>query len=95
MVHIDYNVVEGEIIKAVKVLSSKLNVEAEINSDCSPGTIIGISSQVLITIMGQLEDALDIVIPNECYIFHDKVTHRQLTVKEAANKLIKIAKHAK
>lgn len=94
MIKIDHNVVEEEIIKVIKDLNSKLNIEAEINSACVPGAV-GFSSQVLITVMGLLEEKLGILIPNECYIFHDKVSLRKLTIEEAASKLIKIAKYAK
>jgi len=95
MIKIDHAAVEDEIIKAVKEFSNKLNLEVVVDSDCSPGNIIGMSSQVLITVMGKIEEALDVSIPDTCYIFHDKVTKRQLTIKEAADKLIKIAKDGK
>lgn len=94
MVKIDHNIVEEEIIQVITDLGSKLNIEAEINSVCIPG-VIGFSSQVLITVMGQLEEKLGIIIPNQCYIFHDKISLRKLTIEEAANKLIKTAKYAK
>lgn len=91
MVKIEHSVVENEIIKTVKGLSSLLMIDENIDADSCPGSI-GFSSQVLITIMGRLEDTLNVFIPDNIYIFHDKVTHKQLTIKEAADKLIKLAK---
>lgn len=86
--------VEAEIIKAVEDLNSNLKIGATVNAACCPGNV-GFASQVLLTIMSRLEDSLGIIIPHNVYIFHDKDTHQQLSIKEAANKLIKVAKDGK
>lgn len=91
MVNINYEIVEQEITSVISEISNKLKIEVTIGIDSCPGSI-GIKSQILITIMGRLENTLGISIPHNCYIFHDKKTKRQLSIKEAAQKLIKEAK---
>ena len=93
MIKLDQKTVEDEIIKVVEDLKVNLKIWADINSACSPGEIF--TSQVLVDITPSLEDALGITIPLKEYIFFDKAKHRHLTVKEAAEKLIKIAKDGK
>jgi hypothetical protein len=96
MVKIENHIVENAILEEVEKLKglSSVNVDAEINIDCKPG-IIGIRSHVLVDITGILEEVLEIIIPNNCYIFRDSDGIRELSIREAAEKLIKIAKHAK
>lgn len=96
MLTTELSIVENAILEElekVKGLSS-VDDEAEINIDCKPGAI-GIRSQVLVSIMVNLEEALNVVIPDSCYIFRDTDGMRELTIREAAEKLIKIAKDAK
>jgi len=87
-----HKTVEAEIIKALEDVKSKLKISANINADCCPG-IIGISSQILLNIMIDLEETLGVSIPNNIYIFHDPKTHKQLSVTEATQKLLKIVNH--
>ena len=94
MVELAQDVVENEIIKVVEELNDKLSIGANINAGCSPGGI-GIGSQILVTIMSRLEHALGITIPSNTYIFYDKKTHKQLSITEAAKKLIKVATNGK
>ncbi len=96
MVKIKNQIVEEAIIQEIEKLKglSSMDSTAEINKECKPG-IIGVRSQVLVDIMGILEKILEVVIPNNCYIFRDSDGIRELTIREAAEKLIKIAKHAK
>jgi hypothetical protein len=96
MVEIQEQIVEDAILKELDKLKGMSTVEpdAVINTDCKPGAI-GFRSQVLVTLMGQLEEVLEITIPNNCYIFRDSDGNRELSVKEATQKLIKIAKYAK
>lgn len=91
MITIAQETVEQEIIKAVEEINTNLKIGASVNSDCCPGNI-GISSQILITIMSRLEDSLGIQIPTNVYIFHDKSSHNQLSIGDAAKKLIKLSK---
>ncbi len=90
MANLDSTIVEKEIIKSVDAVRKKFKIDAVVNGDCSPGGI-GIASQVLLNVMRRLEGTLGIAIPHNCYIFHDKKTKRQLTIKEAVEKLIKNA----
>ncbi|HWW37737.1 hypothetical protein, partial [Pedobacter sp.] len=69
-----------------------LKLGANIDRDCCPD-LIGIRSPVLITIMARVSAILDVNMPDNCYIFHDKDSHNQLTIKDAALKFIKLAKN--
>lgn len=85
--------VEDKIIEALNVVCKTLMIDVSIDGDSCPGKIFGVTSQILVTVMGRLETLLDVIIPNNIYIFHDKKSNTQLSVKEAANKLLKTAKH--
>jgi len=95
MVQIENYIVEDAIIKEVGKLKglSTVSPQAVIDQDCKPG-VIGIRSQVLVDIMGILEEVLEIVIPNNCYIFRDRDGITELSIKDAAEKLKKMATHA-
>lgn len=96
MVKIENKIVEEAILEEIEKLKglSSVDSNAEINIECKPG-IIGVRSQILVDIMGKLEETLGVTIPNNCYIFRDGDGIRELTIREAAEKLIKIAKNAK
>jgi len=94
MKKLDHKIVEAEIIKAVTDLNVNLKIGAEISTTCCPGNS-GFASQVLLDLMVSLELALGVTIPLKEYIFFDKASHKQLTIKAAAEKLIKIAKDGK
>ena len=94
MATLTQDAVEAEIINAVEDLNKNLKLGATVNETCCPGNA-GFASQVLLTIMSTLEINLGVTIPSNVYIFHDKSTNRQLTIKEAAKKLIKLAEHGK
>lgn len=96
MVKIENKIVEDAILEEIEKLKglSSVDSDAEINKECKPG-IIGVRSQILVDIMGKLEETLGVTIPNNCYIFRDGDGIRELTIREAAEKLIKIAKNAK
>lgn len=85
--------VENEIVKVVSSICKTLMIEMPIDINTCPGNIPGITSQILVTVMGKLQTFLCVTIPDNVYIFHDKKNNKQLSVKEAANKLIKTAKH--
>jgi hypothetical protein len=91
MVSLDHTIVEDKIAKAIDETKNMLKINAVVNSDYCPGILI--PSQVLITLMGRIGRALGVMIPDNCYIFHDKKTHKQLSIREAAQKLIKVAKN--
>ena len=85
--------VEKVIVDAIKEVKDMLKLDVSIDGDVCPGDI-GISSQVLITVMGRVSNILGVSIPDNCYIFHDNET-QQLSIKEAAQKLINVAKDGK
>jgi hypothetical protein len=92
MITLNQELVENELIKAIDEVNAAFKLGAVINRDSCPDTI-GIRSPVLITIMARVSVILEATIPDNCYIFHDKVSHSQLTIKEAAFKFIKLAKN--
>ena len=83
--------VENEIKLIIDEINSNLGLKAEINNSTCPHDV-GITSQVLVSVMGILENKLDVTIPHNKYIFHDKKTNKHLSIKEASIKLMKIAK---
>jgi hypothetical protein len=96
MVKIDVQKIEDTILQEIESLKGMPSVDpdAKIDKDCKPG-IIGIRSQILVNIMGRLEEILEVEIPNNCYIFRDTDGIRELNIREAAEKLQKIAKPCK
>lgn len=93
MVNLNHDLVEKEIIRAVEEINNNIQqVDAVIDEDFRPGNFI--MSQVLLTAMVRIGRALGIVIPDSCYIFHDKATKTQSTIKEATQKLLKEAIYA-
>jgi hypothetical protein len=93
MVNIDIQNIEDTILQEIENLKSMPSVDpdAKIDKDCKPG-MIGLRSQILVTIMGRLEEILEVEIPHNCYIFRDTDGIRELNIREAAEKLQKIAK---
>jgi hypothetical protein len=82
---------EKEIIKAMRALKDRYKFSETVDGDFCPGNLI--RSQVLITYMVRIGKALGITIPDNIYIFHEQRGQIKLSVKEAALKLIKFAKH--
>jgi hypothetical protein len=96
MISIDKITVEDVIIQEIENLKGLSNIptETEISKESRPG-LIGVRSQILVDIMGKLEELLNVVIPNNCYIFRERDGFTELSIAQAAEKLIKIATHAK
>jgi len=87
MATLTYELVKSEIIRAVtEINENTVQVDTIINEDCSPGNFI--MSQVLLTAMARIGKKLEVKIPLSCYIFHNKKTKEQLTIKQATEKLI-------
>ena len=86
--------VENELMDSIKEVKEMFNLSDPINGDVCPGNI-GIASQVLIDIMVRIGIKLGITISDNAYIFHDKDSKRQLSIREAAQKLINVAKNGK
>ena len=93
MVTLNVSLVEDKITKAIVETKGMLKIDGVVTSDYCPGILI--PSQVLVTLMRRIGNTLGVTIPDNCYIFHDKKTHRQLSIIEAAQKLIKEAKNEK
>ena len=90
MVELAHDVVEKEIIKMIEEINNSTgNLDLKIDKDFCPGNVI--MSQVLITAMVRIGRVLKVTIPDNCYIFHDKKTLKQLSISEASQKLIKEA----
>ncbi|MGF6849430.1 hypothetical protein QFZ51_004665 [Chitinophaga sp. W3I9] len=81
-------IVEKQLVTILKDYCERLEIPEKVDSDFFPGNFI--KSQVLLTAICEVELALEVVIPNECYIFCEK--RRQLSVKEVAQKILEIAK---
>lgn len=89
MVKLKLDIVEMEITKIVEDVKSRMGIDAIITVNTCLNNI-GITSQIQVSIMSRLEDILKVEIPNNCYIFYDKKEKKQLSIKEAAQKLIKL-----
>jgi len=94
MVEISNKVIEDAIIEEVKKLKklSTVDPNAIIDKNCKPG-VIGVRSHVLVDVMGILEEILQVVIPDNCYIFREN--KKEISIKEAAAKLKNKANYAK
>jgi len=94
MLEINNKVIEDAIIEEVKKLRglSTVDADAMIDKNCKPG-VIGVRSHVLVDVMGILEEILQVVIPDNCYIFREN--KKELSIKEAAAKLKNKATYAK
>ncbi len=82
--------VEEKVISVVKEYCKILKIDAIINGEFCPGDFI--KSQVLLTAISTIEDALGITIPNDCYVFSDK-RNKQLSIKETTQKILNVAKY--
>lgn len=87
---LDINLVQNEITNLINDINTNFCLNAKITATTCPNDI-GISSHIIISIMGNLEAILNISIPNNCYIFHDKKSNSHLSIREASLKLIKMA----
>lgn len=83
--------IETELIKVIEVICEEQNIKEDINSDFCPGKYI--MSQILVSIIPEIEIRTGYSIPIECYIFHDNKTRQQLSIKDAVSKLIKEGKY--
>ena len=93
MVALSYDSVEKEIVRSVDEIKQVFKLKAAFDSETCPGDVL--TSQVLVTVIARLAKKLGVTLPNGCYIFHDKKTKRQLSIKEASEKFLKEAKNGK
>ncbi|MCB0518498.1 MAG: hypothetical protein H6577_09970 [Lewinellaceae bacterium] len=92
---LDHTTVENEIMNSLKEVKDLLKINAPISSDVCPGSIGGITSHILVNIIGRIGNKLGVSIPNNCYPFYDKSSRKQLSIKEATKKLVKVLKDGK
>ena len=86
--------VENQIIKFITEVNKKISKkDISIDGEFCPGAFI--RSQILVNVIGRIARVLDIIIPPSCYIFHDKQLKKQLTIKEAVQKLLKESTNGK
>lgn len=78
---------------AEELVEEGLITEEKITTDTKPGVLT--TSHILAPKLISLEAKLNIEIPNSCYPFYNYKTHQQLTIKQAAEILIKRANHAR
>ena len=91
MVDIQLIKAESAIIDVLEKINEAIDSEVVVNTDICPGSFF--KSQILVTAIGRIAKALEIIIPENCYIFFDKKLQKQLSIKEAAQKLLKEAKY--
>jgi hypothetical protein len=89
MSELNVDKIEKELVKAVQDAADHMGIAYTASGGTAPGGS-GVGSQVLITVMCRVEAILDITIPDNCYIFHDRTSLRQLTIREASEKLYNI-----
>lgn len=83
--------IEQQVSDVIKNICHNLNIDENITIDSYPGEFI--SSVVLISMAIPVVEAVTgIEIPPECYIFYDKESRKQLSIKNAVEKLIKVSK---
>lgn len=82
---------EQEVISIIQDVCKHQEIEEVVNENFIPGNYI--MSQVLVSIFPQIEITTGITIPIDCYIFHDNKTKKQLNIKEAVSKLLKLSKN--
>ena len=85
MLKIELDVIEEKIAKVLEELKDELETEVTINGECRPGAFF--KSNVLVTAINRVANVLEVIIPDNCYIFFDKKEHKQLSVREAALKV--------
>ncbi len=67
MIAIEQTLVEQKIVKIIEEIRDALEVDLTVDPDCSPG--IFFKSQVIVTAIGRVAAALNVIIPEKCYIF--------------------------
>lgn len=82
--------IEEEIITIIKRVCESQNINEEVNADFCPGNFI--MSQVLVSIIPEIEIKTRMNIPLDCYIFYNNSKNKeQLSIRNAVKKLLKVA----
>jgi hypothetical protein len=87
------NEVESAIKDMFGEMTKAFNLNITVDSDVRPGELV--QSQILFTLTGRLSSKLGVNIPNDCYLFSEKKTRKQLSIKEATKKFLTVAKNGK
>jgi hypothetical protein len=82
--------VETEVLNVIREFCMTLKIDIPIDVEFCPGNFI--KSQVLLTAISTIQDALGVTIPNDCYVFSNK-DNKQLSIKETAQKILTVAKY--
>ena len=82
--------IEKEIISVIQDVCTQQEINEIVNVNFVPGNYI--MSTVLVSVFCQIEIKTRITIPIDCYIFHDSDKKKQLNIKDAATKLLKLSK---
>jgi hypothetical protein len=92
MKKLDIEKIEQEIVAIVKKVCEQQDIKEEVNGNFCPGLFI--MSQVLVSIISEIEIKTGLTIPIDCYIFYDSNKNKeQLSIKNAVKKLLKVAKN--
>ncbi len=86
--------IEAEITDMILEINRRFGFNDEITANTCPRDV-GISSQILVSVISRLEDKLKIAIPSDNYIFYDKKSKSHLSIKSAAIELAKIKGHGR
>lgn len=82
--------IEKDVISIIQDVCAIEDINEIVNANFVPGNYL--MSQVLVSIFCQIEIKTGITIPIDCYIFHDSDKKKQLNIKDAATKLLKLSK---
>ncbi len=91
MIRIELDIIEEKIAIVLEELKDEFGMEVTIDCECRPGAFF--KSNVLVTAINRVANALEVTIPDNCYIFSDKKECKQLSIKEAALKVRQQAIH--
>ena len=84
--------IEQDVIDIVKEICDKHNIDKDVTAEFCPGNYI--MSIVLVSVaIPTIEVKTGLNIPVDCYIFYDKKKNEQLSIKNAVQKLLKVAKN--
>lgn len=83
--------VERQVKAVIQEICNELKLPVLVQDGFCPGTLI--KSQVLVDAISVIEEALNITIPEDCYIFSNK-DNKQLSIQETVEKIIQVANDA-
>lgn len=91
MARMEINNIRDAIFNLLHEVKEDMGISDELTMDTEP-TAFGIRSQILVSVIGRLQNRLRTPIPLNCYPFYDKTSRKKLTLNEASIKLMKIIK---